>query len=140
MPCTGPVGDSEIGGDADQSDVHVREVVRQRCAHERGNLSVARLLHRIVVIRGGGTGGCGVFCVHRDLSSFNCSSVNPLVDGPKIPIMAIPTSIAPPMNTATAGTPPLCSSEPMTRPDNAAAMWLHEYTKPTARERIRVGN
>ena len=49
VPRTRAVGDAQIGRHADQSDVDIRQVFGKRRAHERGDLAVARLLHRLVI-------------------------------------------------------------------------------------------
>ncbi len=48
MACAGPVGDPEICGNADQSNVHILECGCQRSTHECRNLGKARLPHRVV--------------------------------------------------------------------------------------------
>ena len=63
----------------------------------------------------------------------------PRVAGPKNAMAPIASSMAPQMNPATASTPPSASKAPVMRPAKAAANRLQEYTKPTARERMRVG-
>jgi hypothetical protein len=68
------------------------------------------------------------------------SSASPRVRGPYAPIETTTITIAKAMNPNTAFTPPLFSSNATTSPDSAADRRLHDYTNPTARERIRVGN
>ncbi len=59
--------------------------------------------------------------------------------GPKTPTVTISTTMAPPIYNATPSVPPSLRKNPISKPDSAALTRLHEYTKPTARARIRVG-